>query len=159
MKVTGHTGFSVFLILIGSYVAYVASGWSFKTGFFPLAVSIPLIVLAATHLFLELFGGPENGGGPAVEAEFSQAVRPDVARRRAFAVFSWIAGFIALVALIGFPLAVPLFVFLYLKIQSRVSWTQTAGLTAATWLAFHLLFQRLVQLQFEDGMIQTWLGV
>ncbi|HWO41602.1 MAG TPA: tripartite tricarboxylate transporter TctB family protein, partial [Candidatus Eisenbacteria bacterium] len=150
--------FSVFLILIGSYVAYAASGWSFKTGFFPLTVAIPLIVLAAAHLLLELFGGPEKPGGTVAEAEFSQPVSPDVARCRELAIFGWIAGFIAFVALIGFPLAVPLFVFLYLKIQSRIGWLQTAALTAGTWIAFHLLFQRVVQLQFEDGLIQAWLG-
>jgi hypothetical protein len=111
------------------------------------------------HLALELFGPPEKASGPSVEAEFSQEVPAELARRRAIAIFSWIAAFIVFVYLLGFPLAVPLFIFLYLKLQSQVSWLQSIAFTAVTWGFFYAVFQRLVQLQFEDGMIQTWLGL
>ena len=159
MKLSGHIGFSVFLILIAGYVIYSASLWSFKTGFFPIAIAIPLLILSVAHLCLELFGPAEKASGPAVEAEFSQEVPPEVAQRRVIAIFPWIAAFIVSVFLVGFPLAVPLFIFLYLKLQSQVSWVRSIVLTAATWGFFYAVFQRLVQLQFEEGMIHTWLGL
>jgi hypothetical protein len=159
MKLNGQIGFSLFLILISAYVIYSASYWSFKTGFFPLAVAIPLLIVSATHLLMEFFGSEEKARGPSVEAEFSNEVAPEVARRRAAAIFSWIAGFILLVFLVGFPLSVPVFIFLYLKLQSQVSWVRTLVLTAVTWGFFYVVFQRLVLLQFEDGIIQTWLGL
>lgn len=159
MKRRGHVFFSVFLILVAGYAVYSASHWSFKTGFFPLAIGIPLILLALAHLFLELFGAPEKIGGPSVEAEFSNEVAPAVGRRRVIAIFSWIAGFILLVYLVGFPLAVPLFIFFYLKTQSQVSWSSSIALTAAAWGFFYFVFQRVVHLQFEDGLIQFWLGL
>jgi hypothetical protein len=159
MKKRGHVGFCVFLLAISGYVVYSASHWSFKTGFFPLAIAIPLIILALLHLALELFGAPETAGGPAVETEFSNDITPEVARRRAIAIFSWIAGFILLVYLVGFPLAVPFFLFFYLKLQSRENWLWSITLTAIAWLFFYGLFQRLVQLQFEAGALQSWLGV
>jgi Tripartite tricarboxylate transporter TctB family len=158
MKSRRHIVFSVCIILIGAYVIYSASHWSFKTGFFPLAVAIPLVILALLHLFLQLFGAPETAGGPAVETEFSNEVAPEVARRRVTAIFSWIAGFILLVYLVGFPLAVPLFIFLYLKFYSQESWLSSLALTAAAWGFFYVVFQRVVRLQFEDGVVQTWLG-
>ena len=49
--------------------------------------------------------------------------------------------------------------FFYLKFQSEASWFQSLALTAITWVLFHLLFQKLVHIQFEDGAIQTWLGM
>ena len=159
MKSRGHIVFSVFIILIGAYVIYSASHWSFKTGFFPLAVAIPLVILALLHLFLQFFGAPETAGGPAVETEFSNEVAPEVARQRVIAIFSWIAGFILLVYLVGFPLAVPLFIFLYLKFYSQESWLSSVALTAAAWGFFYVVFQRVVRLQFEDGVIQTWLSL
>jgi hypothetical protein len=159
MRSKGHVVFSVFLILVGSYVVYSASRWSFKTGFFPLAVAIPLIILALAHLLMEFFGPPEKTGGPAVETEFSKETPPEVARRRAVAVFSWIAGFIALVYLVGFPVSVPLFVLFFLRLQSGVGWWQSVGLTAVAWGFFYVLFERVVRLQFEDGLLQTWLGL
>jgi hypothetical protein len=145
--------------LLSGYVIFVASRWSFKTGFFPLAVAIPLLALTIIHFYLELFGAPETSRGPAVEAEFSNEVAPEIARRRIITIFSWMAGFILLVYLLGFPLTVPLFVFFYLKIQSRVGWTQSILLTAITWALFYALFQRLVRIQFEAGVVQSWLGM
>ncbi len=159
MKMRGHVLFSVFLILVAGSAVYSASHWSFKAGFFPLATGIPLVILALAQLLLELFGAPERAGGPAVEAEFSNEVAPEVARRRVIAIFSWIAGFILLVYLLSFPVAVPLFIFSFLRVQSQVSWLRSIALTAAAWGFFYTVFQRIVQLQFEPGLIQTWLGL
>jgi hypothetical protein len=158
MHKKGNFFFSIFLILVAGYAALSASYWSFKTGFFPLAISIPLLVLVILNLVLEFVGGAEKASGPAVEAEFTTDVAPEVARRRVIETFSWIAGFILLVFLLGFPVAVPLFLFSYLAIQSRVGWLMSIILTATTWGFFYFLFQRLLNLQFEAGAIQTWLG-
>ena len=58
MKSKGHLYFGTFLVLISGYAIFAASQWSFKTGFFPLAVAIPLLVLTLLHFYLELFGAP-----------------------------------------------------------------------------------------------------
>lgn len=159
MKSKGHLYFGIFVILLSGYAIFAASRWSFKTGLFPLAVAIPLLVLTLLHLYMEVFGAPETSRGPAVDAEFSNEVAPEVARRRVITIFSWMAGFVLLVYLLGFPVTVPLFVFFYLKIQSRVGWTQSILLTAITWGIFYGLFQRLVRIQFEAGFVQSWLGL
>jgi len=159
MKNKGHLYFSAFLILVSGYAILTASRWSFKTGFFPLAVAIPLLLLVLIHLYLELFGAPETHKGPAVDANFSGGVDESIAHRRVFTIFSWIAGFILTVYLISFPLTVPLFMFLFLKFQSDASWFQSLALTAITWVLFYLFFQRLVHIQFEAGAIQSWLGM
>ena len=159
MKSKGHLYFSAFLLLVSGYAIFAASRWSFKTGFFPLAIAIPLLVLVLIHLYLESFCAPEVSKGPAVEADFSGEVPNDVARRRVVTIFAWIAAFILCVYLIGFPLTVPLFIFFFLKLQSAVNWLHSVGLTAITWGFFYLLFQRLVHIQFEAGAIQTWLDM
>jgi hypothetical protein len=159
MKSKGHLYFGTFLILISGYAIFAASQWSFKTGFFPLAVAIPLLGLTLLHFYLELFGAPERNKGPAVEAEFSNEVPPEVARKRVVTMFSWMAAFILAVYLVGFPLTVPLFVFLFLRFQSEVSWTKSIALTGITWVLFYGLFQWLVRIQFEAGAIQSWLGM
>jgi len=158
MDKRGDFLFSLFLIAVAGYAAFSAWHWSFKTGFFPLALAIPLIILVVVHLVLEVVGGSEKASGPAVETEFANDVPPEVARRRVVEIFSWIVGFILLVFLLGFPAAVPLFLFSYLKMQSRIGWLQSITLTAGAWAFFYFLFQRLLNLQFEDGVIQTWMG-
>jgi hypothetical protein len=158
MAKKGNLLFSLFLILVAGYAALSASHWSFKTGFFPLAISIPLLILVILNLVLEFVGGAEKARGPAVDTEFTNDVAPEVARRRVVETFSWIAGFILLVFLVGFPVAVPLFLVSYLAIQSQVGWLLSASLTVITWGFFNFLFQRLLNLQFEAGVIQTWMG-
>jgi hypothetical protein len=155
----GRILFSLFLIGLAAYAVYSAWGWTFKARLFPLSVSIPLIVLAAAQLLLDLFGKAETASGPAVELEFGADVPPDIARRRVINIVIWIAGFIMLVFLLGFPIAVPLFIFSYLALQSRLGWWQSACLTAMAWGFFYGVFERLIHLRFEDGLIQTWLGL
>ena len=111
------------------------------------------------HLVLEAVGGSEKTSGPAVETEFANDVPPEVARRRVVEIFCWIAGFILIVFLLGFPVAVPLFMISYLTVQSRIGWLQSITLTAGAWGFFYFLFQRLLNLQFEAGLIQTWMGL
>ncbi|HWP57915.1 MAG TPA: tripartite tricarboxylate transporter TctB family protein [Candidatus Acidoferrales bacterium] len=155
----GRAIFSWLLIALGCYVVAEASQWSFKARFFPLVIAIPFIILVAAHLLLEHFGAPETTSGPAVDLELSAEVAPEVARRRVLALFSWIAGFIALVYLVSFPVAVPIFIFSYLRFQSSTGWLASIGATAATWGFFYFLFQRLLHLPFESGALQNWLGV
>ncbi|HXG51553.1 MAG TPA: tripartite tricarboxylate transporter TctB family protein [candidate division Zixibacteria bacterium] len=159
MNRRGHIYLSLFLIFVAGYAIHSASQWPFKAGFFPLAAAIPLLILALAHLLLQLYGKPEAAAGAAVEAEFSAEVPPEVARRRAVTIFGWMAGFIAMVYLASFPVAVPLFLFLFLKLQSRTSWRSSFVLTAITWGFFYALFQRIVHLQFESGLIQLRLGL
>jgi hypothetical protein len=54
---------------------------------------------------------------------------------------------------------VPLFIFLYLKLQSDVNWLRSVALTAITWIFYHALFERLINLRFEPGWVQTTLGL
>lgn len=151
--------FSLLLMAVAAYAVLSARRWSFKAALFPLATAIPLFVLAGTQLIFELFGGNEATSGPAVELELSTDVDPEVARKRISGILIWIAGFILLVFLLGFPIAVPVFIFSYLSLQSRVGWWLSFSLTAVAWLGFYGLFQRLLNLPFEEGFIQSLLGV
>ena len=63
------------------------------------------------------------------------------------------ASFIALVLLVGFPIAVPLFVFSYLALDSREGWILSIVLAAAAWGFFHLVFERLLHFPFEAGLL------
>ena len=154
----GSLFFCAFLMAIVAYAIFAATAWSFKTKLFPLSVSIPLLVLLAVQLLLLILGKEETNEGATMDIDFSVDVPPEVARRRVFGIFGWIVGFIALVYLLGFPLTVPLFMFLYLKFQSEVGWFTAIAITIVTWGCFYLLFQSLVHIQFEAGAIQTWLG-
>lgn len=155
----GSILFCAFLIAVAAFAIFASVGWTFKAKLFPLSISVPLLVLATAQLLLILLGKEETNEAGAMDIDFSTDVAPEIVRRRVLGIFCWIVAFIALVYLLGFPVTVPLFIFLYLKFQSAVSWLWTIVVTAVTWGCFHLLFQSVVHIQFEAGAIQTWLGL
>ncbi len=140
MRLSGAALFSLGLALVAAYAVYAALRWPPKAALFPLTMGIPLLVLAAAQTFVEL-RDPAIAEGPLA---------------RVVAVFAWMAAFIALVLLAGFPIAVPLFVFFYLVVESREKLGVSLLLAAAAWGAFHLLFERLLHFPFEAGLIREW---
>ena len=143
MRPSGAVAFSVGLAALAGYAVYAALRWPPKAALFPLVMGIPLLVLAAAQVILEL-------------RALAAPVEPAGAGRRVLAVFAWMAGFVALVLFGGFAAAVPIFVFLYLRLDSRESWLLSGVLAAAAWGFFHLVFQRLLHFPFEAGLITDW---
>src|SRR3989304_9191259 len=91
--------------------------------------------------------------GHAVDFEMTTDVAPPLARRRTLAILSWIVGFLAFILVFGFPIAVPLFVFLYLKLVGKEGWVLTLSLTLVSWLTMEGLFNRLLHLPFPEGWL------
>ena len=72
-------------------------------------------------------------------------------------IFVWIVAFFFLTILVGFHVAVPLFVFFYLKLEGKESWTLSLIVTAVTWGAFYGLFVWFLNVPFMDGWVQQGL--
>lgn len=140
MRASGAAVFSASLAAAAAYAVLTALRWPPKAALFPLVMGIPLLVLALAQMAIDLRDpqrpqGPPNGGLAAL------------------GILASMAGFIALALLIGFPLAVPLLIFGYLRIAGREPWPLSIALAAAAWGIFHLLFQRLLHLPFEAGLL------
>lgn len=140
MRLSGAALFSLGLAVLAAYAVYSALRWPPKAALFPLVMGIPLIVLTLVQAFIDLRDPPVGGAGLA----------------RVLAVFAWMGVFIALVLLAGFPIAVPLFVFFYLVVESREKLALSLGLAAAAWGAFHVLFERVLHFPFEAGLVREW---
>ena len=143
MRLSGAALFSFGLAVAAAYAVYAALRWPPKAALFPLTMGIPLLVLAVAQTVLEL-RGPPPAGAPAGTV------------RRGLAVFAWMGTFILLVLLAGFPIAVPIFVFFYLVMESREKLVLSAALAVAAWGAFYLLFIRVLHFPFDDGLIISW---
>jgi Tripartite tricarboxylate transporter TctB family len=144
VRLSGAAIFSLALAGVAAYAVYAALRWPPKAALFPLTMGIPLLVLALAQTLVEL-------RDPAAGAQ------PPHARRRTLIMFAWMGTFIVLVVLAGFPIAVPLFVFSYLVMESREGMGLSVALAAAAWGVFHLLFERLLHFPFDAGLIRSWL--
>ena len=155
MRRDATIGLSVGVLLLSGYGVFAASAWPWKAALFPLAIGIPMFCLAATELLWALLGAPEKSAEVA-ELELTTG---GAAGRRVLVAAGWMLGFFAAIALLGFPLAVPLFVFLYLRLQGGEGWTVCIVATAAVFGVFYGLFDALLHLPFPAGWLWERLGM
>ncbi len=145
---------SALIMLVSGYGIIAATAWPWKAALFPLVIGIPLFALAAAEALWTLFGTD-----PASDAarDFQLSTGQDT-QRRTLAASGWILAFFAAIVLLGFPIAVPLFVFLYLKLQGREGWGISIAITLGTWAVFYGLFDLLLHLPFPAGWLFEWFG-
>lgn len=141
------------LMLVAGCGVLAAWDWPTKAALFPLAIGIPLFCLAAVEAVWALRGAGQKA---SETKDFQLSVDDKSTRRTGFAV-AWMLGFFAAIVLLGFPVAVPLFVLLYLRLQGGEGWLLSIVMTLTVWAVFYGLFDRLLHLPFPAGWIMTWL--
>jgi putative tricarboxylic transport membrane protein len=146
---------SVLIMIMSGYGVIAATAWPWKAALFPLVIGIPLFCLAAAEALWTLFGSAPKEADEA--RDFQLSIGKETVRRTLVAG-GWILAFFAAIVLLGFQIAVPLFVFLYLKLQGRESWILAVVMTAAVWGVFYGLFELLLHLPFPTGWLISWLG-
>ena len=125
MKINPSFWLSLFFIILFSGAIVTATNWSWDTGLFPYAVAIPALILALCQLVLDVKNTQKNGVGsesPApqiMDITVDQSLPKEVVWRGTAVAFGWILCFVVSIWLVGFLIAVPLFVFFYLWYQAR----------------------------------------
>ncbi len=155
MRLRPEALFSVAVLVLFAWAVWEARHWPLQARMFPWVVGLPMIALALLQLALDLRGAPRKRG---LEAQFGEGLDPAVVRRRLPVILGWLLGFFVLITLLGFPLAVPLGTFLYLKVGSREGWLLSLLLTVGAGVAFYGLFGYLLNTPFPDGLLFTWLA-
>jgi hypothetical protein len=102
-------------------------------------------------------GGAVYAAG-AMDFQISSHVPERTAVRRTLMATAWMLGLFAVIALVGFPFAVPLFVLLYLRLQGREPWLFSAVFSAAVAAVFYAIFKWLLNLPFPAGWLQGLAG-
>ena len=145
------------IMAVSGYGVIAAWFWPWKAALFPLVIGVPVFLLAAAEALWVLFGSTPKL--QATEFQFSTDLPGKAMLKRTLVVAGWIFGFFAVIVLVGFPIAVALFVFLYLKIEGREGWVFCSIFTFVVCAIFYGLFDLLLHLPFPAGWIQTWTGL
>jgi len=144
------------ILFVSGWGIVRALSWPLKAALFPLVISIPLACLAAAEILWVFLGTAAKND--AADFKLSDHLPRELALRRTALAIGWILGFFALIVLAGFLIGVPLFVFLYLRIQGKEGWIFSAIFTLGVWAFFYGLFDQLLHLPFPAGWIRNWLG-
>lgn len=149
----------VIIMIASGYAIIAAWSWPWKASLFPLAIGIPVFFFATLEVTLGFLGKSAERGDAVKDFQLSSHLPEKETLRRTLIGIGWILGFFAAVVLIGFPIAVPLFVFLYMRFQGEEGWVFSAVFAAIIWGAFHGLFNYVLHLPFPDGWLLAWLGL
>jgi Tripartite tricarboxylate transporter TctB family len=164
VKIRPAALFSFCALVFFCVFVYEAREWRMQARLYPLAIGIPMLVLAIVQVILDFKGvkakQPSDGAPPTpMDFQFTKDIDPETAKKRAITMFAWLFGFFALIYLLGFSIAIPLMMFTYLKFQGGESWILSISLTVIAWFFFYGLFVKLLTLPFPEGLLITKLGL
>ena len=160
LTLTPRTLFSLLVLVFFVYLVWEAQEWRLQARLYPLAIGIPMIVLAVINIVQELRGRKkEEASNTPVDFQLTQTVEPAVAVRRTLNMLSWIVGFLAGIWVLGFSITIAGMTFGFLKIQNKEGWRMSLVLTASAWLVYYVVFERTLLLPFPEGQVFLWLGI
>jgi hypothetical protein len=138
--------FTLFILSLFVIGVYTAADWQIQARLFPWAIGIPGLVMCVMQLFGDFFRRGDADGQDlhgAMDLPVDRSVPVAVVVKRAVNSFGWVLGLFAAIWIVGFVVAVPLFVFVYLNWQAREKlWISTAyaiGLLGLILGVFHLI--------------------
>lgn len=136
---------------IALVVIFEAADLSLRGKLFPLAIGIPMAVLAILHTVLGL-----KPTAAAADQESPLHTADDVAGKRVFIVFLWVGGLLAGTILLGQGIAVPVFVFVYAVVHGERFVTGLAA-AAAVWAFIHFVLGKVLSIVFFEPFLFRWL--
>lgn len=121
------------LIVLALLFMYVitAMGYNPQARLMPLAVSIPILILAAIQTIRDFRASRPTAGVPEKKGTSNGDVKaPDKGRfKKEVNAFLWAISLFVALYLFGFILTTFLYTFLALKVRSRFSWKSSVGVS------------------------------
>jgi putative tricarboxylic transport membrane protein len=138
--------FTLAIIVLIVAAMLSSARWPHDAKLVPLTACSMALTAAVLNLVNELFGPEQKltahaDSGMKVSAHIPDlGVTDDVVRRRATIFFVWMAGFIALVAILGFIPAIAVFVCAYMRFGFGEPWRNALGFAAGTTVVCYVVF-------------------
>lgn len=147
-------------ILFTSFIGLVILGALFVAKDWPVRASIVILLLGSVgavlmlvQLVLDLRTLRREGPEPA-RPTFEIAALEHQSRWGSFEIWAWLWGLFAAIHAIGFFIALPLFVFLYVKLYGG-RWATAFILAAGTWGFLYGVFEQVLHVPWPE----PWLKV
>jgi putative tricarboxylic transport membrane protein len=160
LRLGASATFTIAIIAIIGVAIALASDWPQTAKPVPLTACGMALVAATLNLINELFGRekvetPQGGleGGVHAGATLDLGVTPRVLRWRATSYFLWLAGFVGLIALIGFVPAIAVFVFAYMRFGFGEPTLSSLGFALATTLLCWALFDQALAVAWPHSLL------
>jgi hypothetical protein len=142
------------LVILGALL--VALDWSIRASIIILLLGGIGVILVGVQLAMDI---------KALRAQVAQITRPTFevqaiehqGRWGSLEIWAWLWGLFFAIHLIGFPVALPLFVFLYVKLYGG-GWLTSTLLTGVTWGFLYGIYDYLLSVPWPKPWISSLLG-
>jgi hypothetical protein len=150
------------LVVIAIVIAALieSTDWPVKAQLVPRTACFAALIAASLNLLTELFGADrpvatveKEGVGHGEHRDPVDDVEANLMLRRAGGYFCWVAGFIAMAALIGFIPAIAVFIFAFMHFNFGEPWRRSALLAAATTVFAYVVFDRGLAVPWPGSVI------
>ena len=165
-RIREHYIESLFILALAVMFAagvVTAREWPGKTALFPTLIGVAGCVIAVIlSLWTGIRGGEDkapDGPGGAADLYLDVNLRSGEALKRTFFICFWLMGIFAGTWLLGQLIALPLFVFLYLKVGSDEGWFLSLGLTAGAIAFLYGVFDQVIHASWYEGELFRFLGI
>lgn len=145
--------FTLFILLLLSWAIYVALDWPLRASIIILVLGSAGVVLSLVQLISDLVShgaGVDESAGIAFDAP---ALKPE-GRWGNLEIWGWILGFYVTIYLIGFPVAIPLFVFAYVKVYGG-RWGTALSLAFLAWAFLYGIFEKILHVPWPEPLLYS----
>jgi hypothetical protein len=144
--------FTSFIGVVILVALFVAKDWPIRASIIVLLLGSIGVVLTAIQLTLDLKAARQEVA-TITRPTFEVAALEHQGRWGSLEIWAWLWGLFVGIHLIGMPIALPLFVFLYTKLYGG-GWTTALIFTAGTWGFLYGVFEQVLHVPWP----KPWLG-
>jgi len=144
--------FTLFIVCILIVALKSSLDWPLRASILVLLLGGIGLILALAQLgkdFWAISHEPAKAEGMSFEVPLPEAAD---SRWGALEVWTWLIGLYAAIWLVGFPIAVPLWVFAYSKFYGSY-WITSLSLTAVAWAFIYGIFERALHVPWPDSLL------
>jgi len=166
MKFNDRTFFTLGIFLVVLLFMIIAVNYQPKARLVPLAIGIPTLLLSLFQLLVDMVPAIGRrfrfftdydvfgvGGNEASEESAQEERSRRTVHRRELEFSAWLCLLMALIYFLGFLVAIPLFLLLFLKLHSGEGWPMTVAVTAGTWGFVYVVFIMVMDAPLHDGAV------
>jgi hypothetical protein len=152
LKIEKIFSWVLFLLFVFLFLAT----WSYgaKARLAPLFMLVPGIILTGIHLG-RIHRQPDLIKGEGVAEEDGESFEINAPFDQEMCMVVWFIAFAALIWLIGFLIATPLFLILYLRLWAKEKWRLTLSLAVITTLCIYLIVEWAFKIILYRGWISS----
>jgi len=145
---------SILFVTITALFLVGTIGWPYEAWLFPVAIAVPTLTVACFQFVQEIFTVRRAGATETyADIKSESAVTGAELTRRAIEAFAWVLGLLGGVYVVGFPVAITVFLLTYLRFRAKESWRYVIAMTTILVGMLYLFFDHVLHVVWPEGIL------